>query len=669
MRFRIVFKKNFHIILLCIFALAVILGGIYTISNSHNGVVINEVCASNVACCMDENGNYPDWIELYNTSSEPVDISGCIVNKSGDMNKEKYEIPAGTVLAPASFYLFDPHFTISSKGCIINLIDREKHYIDNVRIPGLRYDTCYARGGDGGYKWGVKTPTPGYSNSEGEDLDPVVESTVTPSDAPGFYDEEFDLKLSSAGFGKTILYTDDGTDPRVYGKPYSGSVRIRDRSNDPNVYSMIPETSLYYTENEVRLPSYPLDKCTVIRTVEKDLLGRYSEVSSFTYFVGYRNRSAYDDMPVVSVTVDPYDLFDHDEGIFVLGRDHDEYVDAGSPDDYEGSKANFSRTGRTSEREARIEIYDENHMPVLETKAGVRVKGLSSRWDVQKSMSFFFRKAYSGSNEQSFTVGATDFKVHSFALDKCGQDTGTKMVDAIMDKCMSTTRCATKKSTPCAVFLNGEYWGLYWLTERFDSQYFANRYGVNKDDIVIAESDKDFAETGWEIDVFDRESLLEYYAANIIVSHGGDWPQFNLRFWKTGSDEGTPYGDGKLRPVIFDMNSSSMKNTGEDVIEYLMTWYPFQNLSEDRKFREDLVKKIDHMSSDEFEQKKVLDLIEDINDRIRGQMIMDMMRYTDCSRDEAEETFDKNVDMLRDFYRNRYDYLKKYNEKYLNGDR
>ncbi len=35
-------------------------------------VVINEGSNRNYSCIADENGEFPDWIELYNTGAEPV---------------------------------------------------------------------------------------------------------------------------------------------------------------------------------------------------------------------------------------------------------------------------------------------------------------------------------------------------------------------------------------------------------------------------------------------------------------------------------------------------------------------------------------------------------------------------------------------------------------------
>lgn len=664
-----IFKKYPHIIYPAVFAAVIAVGGLIVYARSKGNVVINEVCTSNVSCCEDANGNFPDWMELYNPTAHDINISGYIINKTADMKKEKFVVPEGIVLSPGAFYLFDPMFNMSSEGCNINLLDDGKNYIDNVYVPKLKYDTTYARAEDGAGDWLIKQPTPGYSNADGAELDETLSGSVTASAAPGFYEEEFDLTLSSTSLGRKIYYTVDGSDPVSDGILYEGPIHITDRSSDENKWSMIPEMSTFYTEGRTPLPSYKIDKCTVIRAVAQDLLGRYTDISTYTYFVGYGAKSGYDNMTVVSVTANPYDLFDHDNGIMVLGSDYDEYVAAGEPEEYDKNKANFTRSKRQSERMASIEVFDENHTPVLGNDAGLRIKGLSSRWDVQKSFNVFFRKAYSDNNTETFETDGESFEVHSISLDKCGQDTETKMVDTIMQTCMSDTDCATVKRVPCCLFLNGEYWGFYWLSERMDAYHLSGMYGVAADDVIQIDKEEFEGGSAWDEGNFDRDSLLEYYAANIIVAHNDDWPDFNVRFWKTLTDEGTKYGDAKLRPVIFDMNSSSMEDARYDSFEYMLEWfYPFAKLTEeDENFRQDLADKIDEMSGKEFEREKVLLLIDGLYEKIAPQMVLDKMRFSDCDKEEAQRDFDDSVDALREFYKTRWEYLDTYKERYANG--
>ena len=44
--------------------------------NTSMGLIINEFLASNDSCCTDESNDYDDWVEIYNDTSDPIDIGG-----------------------------------------------------------------------------------------------------------------------------------------------------------------------------------------------------------------------------------------------------------------------------------------------------------------------------------------------------------------------------------------------------------------------------------------------------------------------------------------------------------------------------------------------------------------------------------------------------------------
>lgn len=71
------------------------------------GLVINEFLASNDASYADAQGDFDDWVELYNDSSEPINIGGMYFTDTPDDDKaylipntepSKTTIPAGSYL-------------------------------------------------------------------------------------------------------------------------------------------------------------------------------------------------------------------------------------------------------------------------------------------------------------------------------------------------------------------------------------------------------------------------------------------------------------------------------------------------------------------------------------------------------------------------------------------
>ncbi|MHC5061248.1 MAG: lamin tail domain-containing protein [Planctomycetota bacterium] len=99
-------------------------------------VVINEILSHSHAAD-------PDWIELYNTTGEPVNIGGWFLSDSDtdDPNRKKYEIASGTVIPVDGYAVFyeDMHFgNVADPGCHVPFALSENG------------ETLYLRSGQGG---------------------------------------------------------------------------------------------------------------------------------------------------------------------------------------------------------------------------------------------------------------------------------------------------------------------------------------------------------------------------------------------------------------------------------------------------------------------------------------------------------------------------------------
>ena len=66
-------------------------------------VILNEVMAENVTTLANED-EFPDWVELYNTSETAVDLSTWTLTDTLS-NPAKYQFPAGTVIGPGEYLL------------------------------------------------------------------------------------------------------------------------------------------------------------------------------------------------------------------------------------------------------------------------------------------------------------------------------------------------------------------------------------------------------------------------------------------------------------------------------------------------------------------------------------------------------------------------------------
>ena len=137
-------------------------------------VLINEIIASNSTSAYDLNGESDDWVELYNTTANAIDLSGMYLTDD-PTNYMKWAFPFGTSI-PANGYLFvwcdndlgqagiHTNFKLSSLG--ENLIFSNGATIyDQVAFGVQTTDVAFARCPDGNADFAIVTPTPMASNN------------------------------------------------------------------------------------------------------------------------------------------------------------------------------------------------------------------------------------------------------------------------------------------------------------------------------------------------------------------------------------------------------------------------------------------------------------------------------------------------------------------------
>ncbi|MBQ9324501.1 MAG: lamin tail domain-containing protein [Clostridia bacterium] len=149
-------------------------------------LIINEVMASARSGLPDEDGEYADWVELYNTTDQPVSLDNYALSDN-EAKPLKWRFPQNAVVAPHGYYLVfcsgkdrrdDPtaiphtNFGISAEHDNVVLSDGYGHLVDRVTIDNLPVDTSYARNENGVFSV-HSLATPGRDNADeaGADLE------------------------------------------------------------------------------------------------------------------------------------------------------------------------------------------------------------------------------------------------------------------------------------------------------------------------------------------------------------------------------------------------------------------------------------------------------------------------------------------------------------------
>ena len=142
---------------------------------------INEFMASNDSTITDENGEYDDWIEIYNPNSESVNIAGMYITDDltdatlwqiPDTDSAKTTIPAGGFILlwadkDTDQGVLHVKLKLSGSGEQIGLFaPNGTTVIDSLTFGEQTTDVSYGRYPDGSDNWQTfTTPTPGTSNN------------------------------------------------------------------------------------------------------------------------------------------------------------------------------------------------------------------------------------------------------------------------------------------------------------------------------------------------------------------------------------------------------------------------------------------------------------------------------------------------------------------------
>lgn len=135
-----------------------------------NNIVINEVMPKNTQYGQDQNGQFDDWIELYNLSNKDINISGFYLN-DGKKNLTKWKLPDNTILQKNGYLIvwadgdsttqvgLHTNYKLSALGENITLVSPDLEIVDLVEYPEAVLHQSYARmpNGTGDLVW--TTPT------------------------------------------------------------------------------------------------------------------------------------------------------------------------------------------------------------------------------------------------------------------------------------------------------------------------------------------------------------------------------------------------------------------------------------------------------------------------------------------------------------------------------
>jgi hypothetical protein len=549
----------------------------------------------------------------------------------------------------------------------------------------------------------------GLAASTGDTLPPPSFSQTS-----GFYPFSVGLVLATRIPGANIYYTLDGSEPdpanlngstfrykntwpQRPGQPkggflydsyksevYTSFITISERQNTPD---RLARKATSYHNPPFYFPDSPIMKGTVVRAMTVRAGFVSSPVVTHTYFIFDRSRYR---LPVISITTGEKNLFDYDSGIYTPGaafdlwRDYNPGSDAGG-----GSGANYRRRGADWEIPANFTFWDVgSKVPDLNQNVGIRIHGGYSRAHPMKSLRIYARSDYGKSTlEFPFFPDQPYGEYKRLMLRNSGNDFGNSFFrDALIHEVCRELNFDTQAYRPVIVFLNGEYWGIHNIRERYDRHYIERVYGVKQQDLDLLSwrnsakegDNRHYNETIGYIEAnglhlsehynhiktrIDTENFIDYQIAN-IYSANTDWPANNIDFWRkrTGYQPFAPHGhDGRWRWMAFDMDFGFGiwgKSPAENVMRFATEangpgwpnppWSTFllRSFLENESFRADFVNRFAGLLNTHFRPERVVYLIDKFYNVLKPEFPEHIARWKHPS---TMTRWDSEVNAMRNY--------------------
>ena len=555
-----------------------------------------------------------DWVEIYNSTGSAVSLAGYGLSNN-PKNPAKWVFPDISI-EPGEYLLLYAtgssdkaqkknlklNFCISSTGEALFFFDPNGKLIDKLSAGRMRSGQSYGRDGSDN-RFYYAEPTPGAQNGKGyEGITQLPAFSVT----PGIYDNAVTVAIT-AGEGETIRYTTDCTTPNASSEVYSGELSI--------------------------------SKNSVIRAAAFRDGYLSGDVATATYL--FRSDGVNHALPVVTLVTDPDNLWNSKTGIYATGDQFD--PDAASYADtlksatyYQAKFATEEQVDTIWEKPAAFSLFDDNGKQVFTQNVGIRIAGSFGRGRAQKGFNVIARKEYGkGSMEYPFFENRPYTEYKAVVLRAGAQDQNrSKIRDELASGLLEGTdiNILYQAYRPTVLYLNGEYWGVYFMKEKRNRFFVAQHentennvdlaigkgfkqrtYGDNSDWVSLYEyatsHDLSSAEAyAYVSERMDVDSFRDYMIAEI---YNGNTDTYNFQYYRLKG--------GKWKFIFYDF-CWGFQSPGHETLAFRMGKTPsdvcsaklFAAMLQNKGWRDSFCRRFGELLNTAFAPERVTALIEEL---------------------------------------------------------
>lgn len=583
---------------------------------NKNTLIINEVMNSNFEYLAQNGAEYYDWIEIKNNSDKEINIKDYYLTTTLN-DFEMYKLP-DVILEPNEYYVImasgDEKLSNSSyKHSNFKLSDVESLYLIN---DNKIVDSMFISDIPLGYSFGKKND---YGFIYMEEPSPKEENNSGKYEVA--YSPEFSVKSG--------VYNDVESMKIEIKAP--GTIYYTLNGDNPTKYSKIYEEPIV------------LEETTIVRAISVEEGKFSSDIITASYVINENHT-----LPVVSVVLDNYDYYR------VISRNWGTVTENAYAEYFEEGKDGFS------------------------IPCGFKLFGGTTRDLEKKSFSLKFQKRY-GESELHYQVFENrDNSIYNTLVLRSGsQDYSESMIrDSLMTSIMEDTEVDVQAMKPVILYINGEYWGIYYLIEKVDEDFVSAHYNVDPDGTnivridgeVMVGSSKSYRDLinymnnhnmandehyEYVKQYLDIDNLITYWIAETFVTNNDI---VNCRFFSNPNID-----DGKWHFIFYDLDFG--------MYYYRVNYYDImtdplgmgsmrlpsaltRNLFKNEQFRQRFVEILSEMLETTWTEERLLNKIDELYEKLLPEMPRNQKRWG-----LSMSNWEKNIEDLREFAKNRKSYL------------
>ncbi len=593
--------------------------------NTNSTLIISEVMTSNYALLPQNGSKYYDWIELYNNSGKDINLSSYCLGKEDTSCNDK--LPNIT-LKSGEYYIFmasgDSNLSNDSyKHLNFKIGDNDALYLFyNSKIV----DTLF-----------IPDLDPGYSYGKAFDYGEYYYSSPTP-------------KTSNQN-GIIAIST-----PPIFNKVggiYNNVENIMvELTGEGDIFYTMDGSKPTSSSNKYNAP-IKLTKTTILKAISINKDKRVSNVVTNSYIINENHT-----VPVISISLNPSDFSYLNNNAWTVGIEVPAYA----------------------------EYFDDNNG--FKISSALKLFGGTTRGPAKKSYALKFSKEFGDGTLNYKIFENRDYSTYEdLVLRTASQDEdraiirdllGTSLVDGV-------TNAYVQAYKTVILYINGNYWGLYYLREKTDENYVSNNFNVSPlgTDLLRVDGElKSGTKTAYNslikylnsynlsndeyydhvASLIDIDSFIDFWVAETYTTNNDI---VNYRYFRNPNLD-----DGKWKFVFYDLDWAFYNyeknyyefatNPGGMTVNNYSTVL-LRNLMKNDKFKKRFVERVSYQLKNVWNQERINAKMDEILNELEPELERNFKRWN-LSRSD----FEYQLGRLKEYISKREKYMISQTKSFFN---